>query len=1541
MKNLRIIFTVVAFLVLSASTFAQTYVLGQGGATINNACSGNILDPGGAGDYTNSNNVTQTFCSGTADCIQLTINSFTTEASFDFLRVYDGINNTAEPLLEYAGNTPPSATITSTTASGGCITLNFTSDGSVTNPGFDLGIQCVPCPVAPTVFVLGQGAPTINTCNAIVRDPGGGANYPDNQNVTQTFCSDNGQCVQFAFEQFQTETGADIVRFFDGPSVASPLIDELSGFLVPAPITSSIASGGCLTVQFNSNAFNNNSGFKANLTCVPCPAPAEPYIILGQGGATINTCGATITDPGGALDYPNSSLITQTFCSGDFQCVRFTFDEFETESGVDLVRFYDGPTTASQLLAESSGFAVPNAVTSSTASGGCLTVQFSSNAFTQGAGFRATISCVPCPPPPPPAIILGQGGATVQTCGDILQDPGGLGNYGDDLNITQTICSGNAQCIKLTFTEFQTETALDRLTIYDGPNTSADLLGIFSGFNLPVPISSSTASGGCMTLVFTSNNSFNDIGFQATISCVTCEEPIEIPTGLCGDAQPFCTDAQGGLTFPAATNTTSEFFDPADGSSNICCLGSTPNPAWYFLRIEEAGPIDLLITSGFDVDFACWGPFTEAQWQAGVCAEAMDPNQLCNGGLMIDCSYSGAAVENCNIPNGQVGEYYMLLLTNFSNQVTNINFTQDGGTGSTDCSIFCQVDAPALPTVCDPVTNTYTLSGTIELTNPPTTGTLTLANSSGGFTIFNAPFANSIPYNYINLSSNGNAENLSVVFSDDNTCAAISNYTAPVSCSTCPVTASVSGPACIGQNVTLSATNVAGATYSWTGPNGYTSNVQNPTLTNVDLTMAGVYTVTASNAVNGCSSLASANVFVFDTPLTPVVSNSGPVCEGTPLNLTCPAVPGAIYSWTGPNGFASSLQNPTIAAASAAAGGDYLCTVTVNSCPSLEGTTTAIVNPYPASPVPVSNAPFCAGGDLTISIANVPTATYEWTGPLAYTSTNEDITITAATVANSGNYSVRLLLNGCYSLPANIAVVIHPIPAAPVITSNTPVCENALLQLTGPSPTPIIGTTYNWTGINSFTSTLQSPSIASAQLVNDGDYSLTVTENNCTSAPTTLTMVVIPLPTPNAGLDVTTCSNQPITIGSAAIPGLSYSWTPADVGIETALLNTSNPISLISNLSDIPRIDTYILTVSDQGCSRKDTVNVTTNPQPIASFIVPDPQCFKGNSFDFEADGTYGANATFEWRFGAWASPDTSILENQSGVSFNSTGLQMVSLTITENGCESNTYIAPVTVYKMPVANFTADYFVGCDPKVINFTNLTESDDPIKSRVWDFGNEKTSNLQNPGVLYNDPGVFDVSLTVTTERGCQDVYLIPEMILIHPTPTADFQIDPPLVNIVKPITNFNDLSTGGDEVSYIIIGYDTIFQTNPRVTLPDSGVYDVRQIVTTALGCRDSVVKQVIVELGYKLYLPTAFTPNNDGYNDRFQVYGEDVSEITILIYNRWGQLMYTSYDMDNGWDGKVRLKEEPAPGGVYVYKIKAIHKDGLNTNYEGIVTLLR
>lgn len=1409
----QLLFPVLLLLIFgfSAHSFGQTYTLGQGGNNIS-TCGGTILDPGGNGDYTNSLNVTQTFCAANpGECIQLSITFFQTEQNYDFLRIYNGSTATGEPLFDFSGAaTGLPITISGTLASGGCVTLAFNSDGSVTGAGFSIDITCVPCPPDPVVFILGQGPATVNTCDGILRDPGGANNYPDNANVVQTFCATNGECVRVTFTEFQTENAIDLVRFYDGPSTASALLDEASGFNLPPAVTSTTNSGGCLTIEFTSNAFFNNSGFKANISCVPCP-------------------------------------------------------------------------------------------------------------------------------PPPQILILGQGGATIQTCNGILSDPGGPGSYGNDLNVVQTICSATpGECIQLTFNEFSTEAQFDQLRIYDGPTTGAELLGIFSGFNIPPPISSSTASSGCLTLSFTSNGSFTNTGFEANVSCVTCQEPIDVPTGLCDDAQPFCTEVQGGLTFPAATNTQSEF------GGGICCLGSTPNPAWYFMRIEDSGPIDILITSGFDVDFICWGPFTETQWQNGICGEVLDPSQNCapgGGSFYVDCSYSAAAVENCNIPNAVAGEYYVLLLTNFSNQVTNINFQQNGGTGTTDCSIFCDIEVPVNPTACDPATNTFIMAGQIALTNPPATGTLTIANTLGGFEVFNAPFPPTVDFNFINLASNGATGEISVVFSDDNTCAVVQQYTAPQSCSTCPVTASTSGPACIGQNVSLTATFIQDATYSWTGPNGFTSTDQNPVLTNVDLSMEGVYTVTASNPLNGCQSIATTNVFVFPTPASPILGSNGPICEGTVLNLTASLTPGGAYNWNGPNAFASTLQNPSIAAASAAANGQYSCTVTVNTCPSLPATIDVVVNPYPTTPTPTNNGPLCEGDLLQLNTPDVVGATFEWTNPAGLVISNAfSPQIPNTTVANSGNYSVRLQLNGCWSLPATTAVQVFPIPTTPVLTANLPICQGSNLNLNGPSPLPVVGTVYDWSGPNGFSSVVEDPQVLAVDASASGTYTLVITENGCVSAPGTIDISVIPSPISNAGPDVTTCSNQPVQIGSAPTPGYTYSWSPIE-GLNFA--NISNPQLAVSNLSDAQRFETYIVTTTDQICSTQDTVLVTINPQPIANFEAPAPMCFEGNTFDFFASGQYGAGATFNWNFGPFASLPQSTDEDPQDVSFNSTGLINVSLTITENGCESNVFQLPVQVYPQPVANFDASAYTACAPAIINFTNLTESEDQIKTIAWDFGNDRQSNLLNPINQYNDPGNYTVSLTITTVHGCVNEYRVNDMLQLFPSPIAAFNLEPNLLDIVSPYSKLTNFATNATEIVYAIPGLDTIFTSNATITYPDSGRYLITQIARNEFGCIDSLTKEAIVQIGYKLYVPTSFTPNNDGYNDFFRAYGEDIIDYSIEIYNRWGELMYTSFDIENGWDGTTRLSSTVSPGGVYLYRIKAVDRNGSRNTYEGTLTLLR
>ena len=1515
-------------------------VLGQGGSPFA-TCSAIIRDPGGNGNYGSNANVTQTFCSENAgECVQLAFTEFSTQLETDFVRVYNGTGTAGLILGQFSGgNLPP--LVTSNTASGGCLTIRFTSNNNTNDLGFKATLNCVSCPEPP--IILGTGGASLVTCDDLILDPGGFVNYAPNLNTVQTFCSGTGDCINLVFNQFETEYGGDFVRIYDGNSTSAFMIAEYSGFgFVPPAVTTSTSSGGCMTIAFESSSNTEFGGFNATVSCVPCVAP-QAEVIFGEN-ATVNTCVASVLDPGGNGAYAANLSTVQTFCSNSGQCIQFSFDQLDTEEDLDIIRFYDGPTTAAEVLGEASGTTIPPSFTSTTNSGGCLTISFTTNASGYNTGFTGSVSCVECPPPPQ-NIILGEGGATINTCGGTLLDPGGNLSYADNLNITQTICSGTAQCVTLTFSSFESETALDRLSIYDGTQLSSDAhLGTFSGFPALPVISSSNESGGCLTLVFSSNGSTNFAGFAAVISCAECEDPNTVPTGLCEDAAPFCTDADGGYQYPAATDTQSPFTQP-DGSSNVGCLGSTPNPAWYFMKIAEDGDIAINImgsnnggVSGTnDIDFILWGPFANQEEICGLATNLTWANDPAN---IVSCSYSGSAVELATITGAVVGEYYVLLLTNFSNQPTNVYFDADpSSTGQTDCSIFCELDVSLDASPCDSATNTFTVTGEIQLTNPPETGTITIVNSNGGYATYSAPFLETITFSFDTLSSDGAGNDISAFFSADGACAGILTYTAPPSCSSCPVTAGVSGPACIGQNVSLTATDVTNATYSWTGPNGYTSSLQNPVLTNVTQAMAGVYTVTASNAANSCQALASTNVFVFPTPATPSITNSSPICDGEELTFTCETVTDAIYSWTGPNSFTSALQNPVISAASLAADGVYSCTVTVNTCPSLPATTTVDIVPIPPAPAPTSNTPLCDGDDLMLAAENITGAIYEWTNPAAAIfSAVYNPTIANAAPTNSGTYSARVQVDGCWSEAGTTAVVIYSIPATPAPTSNTPVCENSALILGGPPSLPAGGTTYAWTGPNGFSSQIQVSTIANSQQQNEGTYSLIITENGCVSASGTVDVDIVPLPLPNAGPDVTTCSGIPVQIGAPSIPGYAYAWTPVE-GLNFATV--PDPLMTISNFSAVPVDKMFILTVTEAVCSAKDTVMVTINPQPVANFEGPDPQCFLDNSFDFTAGGIYSANATFDWILGPTATPGTSVLPDPKDVKFNSTGLMNVTLQITDRGCLSNVFQLPVTIHKMPVANFSSDRFIECDPAVINFVNLSESEDPIKTYNWSFGNEKVATVETPVVLYNDPGSFDVRLTIVSEQGCEDTYTIPGMITIHPTPVAEFDLTPPFLDIVSPTTQITDISQGAQTVYYYISDLDTIYQSDPKVTFRDSGHYLITQVVSNEFGCMDSLVKEIIMEYGYKVYVPSAFTPNDDGYNDYFKVYGEDISEISIAIYTRWGQLLYVSYDMENGWDGRTQLDGSVVQGGVYVYKISATNLHGIKTDYDGTVVLLR
>lgn len=142
---------------------------------------------------------------------------------------------------------------------------------------------------------------------------------------------------------------------------------------------------------------------------------------------------------------------------------------------------------------------------------------------------------------------------------------------------------------------------------------------------------------------------------------------------FCDESEPFCTSNL--YSFPAGVNS-----GTAQSGPNYGCLGTQPNPAWYHMRIAESGDINIRMfsTPSRDIDFICWGPFS-------------DPIEPCvtqlTGNMIVDCSYSTAATEYCYIPNGQVDEYYILLITNYSNNACDITFEKVAGTGETDCTI--------------------------------------------------------------------------------------------------------------------------------------------------------------------------------------------------------------------------------------------------------------------------------------------------------------------------------------------------------------------------------------------------------------------------------------------------------------------------------------------------------------------------------------------------------------------------------------------------------------------------------------------------------------------------------------------------------------------------------------------------------------------------------------------------------------------------------------------------------------------------------------
>ena len=430
----------------------------------------------------------------------------------------------------------------------------------------------------------------------------------------------------------------------------------------------------------------------------------------------------------------------------------------------------------------------------------------------------------------------------------------------------------------------------------------------------------------------------------------------------------------------------------------------------------------------------------------------------------------------------------------------------------------------------------------------------------------------------------------------------------------------------------------------------------------------------------------------------------------------------------------------------------------------------------------------------------------------------------------------------------------------------------------------------------------------------------------------------------DAGPDKITCSNEPVQIGFTPAPNYSYYWDPpqglSDDSIPQPIVNIAN----IGSGEVLPFY--YELEAKLAGCSAFDTVMVSIKPQPIAYFAIPPAQCYEGNSFDFSSNGTFSTNApTFVWDFGSTGAPQSSSDSNPQNIEFSGTGPQDVTLIAIEDGCESEPFENTVVVHANPVANFTLSSSVQCSPAYVTFTDASFDANPLQYS-WDFGNNTTSAEQNPLVTYSESGNYTVSLEVRNIFGCVNTFEIPSLVEIEPTPDAGFTVSPgTILDIDNPNASFYNFGENADICYYVISTgngiADTLYNFDVSYTFPDSGNYKVEQFLLNNNGCLDSTSKTIRVDAGFKIFIPTGFSPDADGVNDYFGAFGEDIVEAEIIIFNRWGNVLYRSFDPQAGWDGRTLNGEDYVSPGIYFYEFKLKDKYGVAYNKKGMLSVFR
>lgn len=714
---------------------------------------------------------------------------------------------------------------------------------------------------------------------------------------------------------------------------------------------------------------------------------------------------------------------------------------------------------------------------------------------------------------------------------------------------------------------------------------------------------------------------------------------------------------------------------------------------------------------------------------------------------------------------------------------------------------------------------------------------------------------------------------------------------------------------CNGGNNGSATVNVSGGalpyTYTWSPTGG-----NNATASNL---IAGNYTITVKDG-NNCTATGVASINQPPSITLTASQTTSISCNGGNNGVATANASGGIgaftYTWSPVGGNSSVANNLTV--------GTYTIQIKdVNQCTATAVTT--ITQPPALSITINSSSVSCNGGNNANAVASVSGGM----GSYGYAWLPSGGSASVAANLAAGNYSVNVTDgNGCTI--SGTTSIVQP-PALSITVSQTSVTCNGYTNGTASATLSggVGGYNYNWAPAGGTGS--------AATNLGSGSYTVTVTDaNNCfigsaitITQPTSVSLIVSP--------STTICFGQSTNITATAGGGngtYTYNW------INNSSLSGGGPISITPTVTT-----SYPVYATDvNGCfSPTLTINITVT-QPLTAIGMQTTVCHGDAAIIYPtitSNGT-GGPYTYSWSPGVQGGSTGTVIGNYN----NQPNIHTLSIS---DGCSSAAIVNfTVNVNPLPVGSFSADVVKGCVPFKVNLA--ASSGNPGDQYHWSYNGNQGGFGSPFEASFNAAGSYSVGLQITNSFGCKRDTFAFNYINGYNYPKADFEPSSYDVDMLEPKIQFTNLST--DAVSYLwdfgtgAPPTNTSAVINPAFEYSYPGTYTVYLLASNPFGCTNYTTKVIKVNPEIHLYVPNAFTPNDDGNNDVFLPKGLGIQEehYKMQIFDRWGEVVYTSTEFSKGWDGKIKGADF-IKADVYVYKITCRDINGKTLEFVGHVTV--